>query len=268
MGLIDQILGSGDIQIVAFCVTVYCLLGLLFYNLFKIAFGKITIKGDSYYGVTIIGTLVSVNAVLLIFVLVQSVSTVQQINGVVKRELETIYSLERVMAPLQSESMNQIKPYLKAYLTSIVNREWAFMKTTERDEVTEQLLDDLVVSIKAFSPQNVSESKTKEDLKGILKDMIEARFYRLKYKGKNLAEVFYYSVFFMQILLVFHFFILTSKTAFSQLILTIHMATLGTLFGLVLVYDRPFEGRSGIHASEFSPMITRLDDLIGGEYNQ
>jgi hypothetical protein len=96
------------------------IVGLGLYNLLKIIFYGRKLWEDSYFGVTIVGTVLSLNAVLLTFTLIQSIKSSEEISGYVSRELQSLYILETEMLPLTSTSLNQVKPFFRDYLVSVM----------------------------------------------------------------------------------------------------------------------------------------------------
>jgi len=51
------------------------------------------------------------------------------------------------------------------------------------------------------------------------------------------------------------------------MILTIHLMILGVMLALIIVYNHPYEGETSNSAKEFLPMLGRLDDMQGSEFN-
>lgn len=266
--LLHLVHSGSDIRILGFYSIFYTLAGLGFYHLLKFVFLGRVLWQDSYYGVTIIGTTLSLNAVLLTFTLIQCISSSQEISQYVSRELQSLYSLETEMLPLSSKSLNQIKPYFDDYMVSVISNEWPLMDGNERDKLTEKKFHDLINAARSFEINGTTEEITKKRIEDTIPDIIKHRYYRIKTRGKNISQTFFILIYFLEFLYVLQFFLLTRQTRLSQTILSIHLAMLGGLLALIVVYDHPYEGETSNSAKEFLPMIERLRDMNGSELNK
>ena len=244
----------------------YVTVGLILYNILKGIFNKKKLWEDTYYGVTVIGTVLSLNAVLLTFTLIQCIKTNEEISGYVSRELQSLYNLETEMLPLHSTSIKQIKPYFKDYIVSVIENEWPLMDSGKRDQLTEKKFHDLIFAARTFSLHNKSEETAKQRITETIPEIIKYRYDRIKTRGKNISQTYFNVIYFLEFLLVLQFFLLTRRTALSQTILAIHLSILGVMLALIVVYNHPYEGETSNSSSEFKPMLERLDDIQGSEF--
>lgn len=262
-----HIIHSGsDFTIILFHTTFYVIVGLGLYNLLKIIFYGRKLWEDSYFGVTIVGTVLSLNAVLLTFTLIQSIKSSEEISGYVSRELQSLYILETEMLPLTSTSLNQVKPFFKDYLVSVMENEWPLMDSGQRDVITEGKFHDLLIAARTFSIRNKSEETAKQRIAESIPNVVRYRYDRIKTRGKNISQTYFFVIYFLEILLVIQYFLLTRRSALSQMILTIHLMILGVMLALIIVYNHPYEGETSNSAKEFLPMLGRLDDMQGSEF--
>jgi hypothetical protein len=264
--ILHTIHSGSDFNIILFHTSFYVVFGLLIFNFLKIIFRDKTIWEDSYFGVTIIGTVLSLNAVLLTFTLIQSIKTSEEITGYVSRELQSLYALETEMLPLSSSSANQIKPFFKDYIVSVIENEWPLMDIGKRDIVTEGKFHDLLVAIRQFSIGSKSEEATKQRIGETVPNVVKCRYDRIKTRGRTISNTYFFVIYFLEILLVVQFFLLTRRTALSQAILTIHLMILGVIMALIVVYNHPYEGETSNSSAEFLPMLERLDSFQGSEF--
>lgn len=255
-----------DYEVVPMVSLLYVACGTTVFYITKIILDRMQIFGESYFSVTIIGTTLSLNAVLLIFVLIQSISTFQKVQDVVNNELKSLYVIDKEITPLSSRAIDQIKPFYKEYLESVISSEWLLMPTNLLDEKTEYLFDDFVSSLVTFTPQSNVERQIKSELVPMTKEAAAARYLRIKSRGTALSSAFFYSVLLLQGLFVIHFALLTRRDIFSQCALLIYQINLGLLLGLIVIYDHPFQGDSGIKSDYFLPMLERINNLRGSEY--
>jgi hypothetical protein len=263
---LHEIHSGSDSTIILFHTSLYVVFGLLLYNSLKLMFHNKKLWEDSYFGVTIIGTVLSLNAVLLTFTLIQSIKSSEEISGYVSRELQSLYTLETEMLPLTSDSLNQIKPFLQDYITSVMDNEWPLMDSGKRDEITEAKFHELLVAARTFSIKSKSEESAKQRITEAIPEVIKYRYDRIKTRGRNISKTYFFVIYFLEALLVVQFFILTRRSSLSQIILIIHLMILGIMLALIVVYNHPYEGETSNSSKEFLPMIERLNNLQGAEF--
>jgi hypothetical protein len=257
---------ASDFNIIVFHTAFYVFVGLLVYNLLRIIFYDRKLWEDSYFGVTIVGTVLSLNAVLLTFTLIQSIKTSEEISGYVSRELQSLYILETEMLPLTSGSLGQVKPFLKDYMVSVIENEWPLMDSGQRDEVTESKFHDLLIAARTFSIRNKSEENARQRIAESIPNVVRYRYDRIKTRGKGISQTYFFVIYFLEILLVIQYFLLTRRSALSQTILSIHLMILGVMLALIVVYNHPYEGETSNSSKEFLPMLERLDSMQGSEF--
>lgn len=263
--LLHVVHSGSDFRIFLFYTSLNIAFGLIIYNLLKYAFKDRELPSDSFYGITIIGTTLSLNAVLLTFTLIQCINNSHEISQYVSRELQSLYSLETEMLPLSSNSLAQIKPYLDDYIVSVIENEWPLMDGRERDKATEKKFHDLITAARTMTVKNKPEEQAKKRIEDTIPDIIKQRYYRIKTRGNNISKTFFMLIYFLQFLYVLHFFILTRPTPLAQAILSIHLTMLGALLALIIVYDHPYEGQTSNSAKEFLPMLERLREMQGAD---
>ena len=264
--LFDRLYLFNDLAILGLVWLAYLSIGLLMFFGLKFVLDRMQIFGNPYFSVTIIGTTLSLNAVLLIFVLIQSISTFQKVKEIVNNELRSLYAIEKAITPLSSRAVDQIRPQFSDYLNAVMTSEWKYMSSKNRDEATEVQFDEFIEALAKFTPQNDWERKLKEELMPMIEEAASARYLRIKNRGTQLSYIFFVGVIIMQFLFVLHFALLTKRDGFSQFAVVIYQSILGVLLGLLVIYDHPFQGKSGIGPDEFQPMLERVQNTYGAEY--
>jgi hypothetical protein len=88
--------------------------------------------------------------------------------------------------------------------------------------------------------------------------MIKARHERMLNTGKEIPKAFFGATFCLLTSFVIFFYFLAPQNGFSQLVLAFLLSFIGTLLGLVIVYDHPYDGDSGITQAEFLPTLQAL----------
>ena len=127
------------------------------------------------------------------------------------------------------------------------------------DHETEADFERLVVSVSGIIKRMPNDSLERQNLFLAMDAMIRTRGERMLNVGKEIPSAFFCAAGVLNSLLVFFFYFLAPKTQFSQVALLVLMAFLGTLMGLVIVYDHPYEGDSGITQHEFVSALKGLE---------
>jgi hypothetical protein len=243
-----------DFTIILICTSSLVLSGLLLYWLCGLIFSRFKIKEDPYYGVTIIGTALSLTALLLIFTLMQAMGIVNQTHKMVVTEVESLYKVKSACLLVSANECAAITNALDHYVRAILSSDWP--KPPDHD--TQGSFEGVVVCLRDMIRKNPSDSVERQNLLVALDTMIKARHERMLNTGKEIPKAFFGATFCLLTSFVLFFYFLAPKNRFSQLALALLLSFNGTLLGLVIVYDHPYEGDSGITQAEFQPTLEAL----------
>jgi hypothetical protein len=243
-----------DFTIILICTSSLVLSGLMLYWLCRLIFSPFKIKEDPYYGVTIIGTALSLTALLLIFTLMQAMGIVNQTHKMVVTEVESLYKVKSVCLLVSTDDCTAITNTLDHYVRSILASDWP--KPPDHD--TQVAYEGVVVCLRDIIRKNPSDSVERQNLLVALDTMIKARHERMLNTGKEIPKAFFGATFCLLTSFVLFFYFLAPKNGFSQLALALLLSFNGTLLGLVIVYDHPYEGDSGVTQAEFRPTLEAL----------
>lgn len=217
-------------------------------------FSRFNIKEDPYYGVTIIGTALSLTALLLIFTLMQAMGIVNQTHKMVVMEVESIFKVKSACLMVSTNECAAITNAIDHYVRAILSSDWP--KPPDHD--TQESYEGVVICLRDIIRKNPSDSMERQNLLVALDTMIKARHERMLNTGKEIPKAFFGATFCLLITFVVFFYFLAPKNRFSQLALALLLSFNGTLLGLVIVYDHPYEGDSGITQAEFRPTLEFL----------
>lgn len=217
-------------------------------------FSRFNIKEDPYYGVTIIGTALSLTALLLIFTLMQAMGIVNQTHKMVVMEVESLFKVKSACLMVSTNECAAITNAIDHYVRAILSSDWP--KPPDHD--TQESYEGVVICLRDIIRKNPSDSMERQNLLVALDTMIKARHERMLNTGKEIPKVFFGATFCLLITFVVFFYFLAPKNRFSQLALALLLSFNGTLLGLVIVYDHPYEGDSGITQAEFRPTLEFL----------
>ena len=246
--------GQSDFTIILISTLGLVISGLSFYVLCSVIFARFKIKEDPYYGVTIIGTALSLTALLLIFTLMQAMGIVNQTHKMVVTEVESLYKVKSNCLLVSTSDCGAITDALDHYVHAILSSDWP--KPPDHD--TQGSFEGLVVCLRNVIRKHPSDTVERQNLLLTLDTMIKARHERMLNTGKEIPNVFYGATFCLLISFVLFFYFLAPKNGFSRIALGLLLSFIGTLLGLVIVYDHPYEGDSGITQAEFHSTLQTL----------
>jgi hypothetical protein len=259
----EYIYNLSDFDKVASIIILCCTSAALFFLFLRITLGKYELPSDSYFGVNIIGTMTSLCSVLFVFVLIQAISTNAKINSIITDQLSEMYKFEKHLSIMPKNYVNEIKPHFDAYINSIINDQWKLMETKIQDSPTEEKFNKFLLSVAKVQDMDVNAKLVKEDFSTLTDGLTKIRYIKLRAKGSSLPAELYFGMIFLISLNVLQFFLLTKRSNYSLLILLLHVAAQGLIFGLIFVYDHPFYGDRGVKFDVYLDVRERLQSITG-----
>ena len=135
------------------------------------------------------------------------------------------------------------------------------MKTGARDPETEKSFQEIMKSVaRTASISNINKEVLSDFLRSF-DELVTSRYDRLKVSGQKMPIIFYYAVLLLITIHVMQFFLLTQKAYFSLCILLLHMSALGSLIGLIYIYDNPYEGSTSIKSDNYAQLAKRISNI-------
>lgn len=259
----EYIYNLSDFDKVTSIIIMCCSFAALFFLLLRITLGRYELPSDAYFGVNIIGTMTSLCSVLFVFVLIQAISTNAKINSIITDQLSEMYKFEKHLSVMPKDYVNEIKPNFDAYINSIITDEWKLMGSKIHTNATEEKFNQFLLSVAKVEDKDVNAKLLKGDFSTLTDGLIKIRYTKLRAKGSSLPAELYFGMIFLITLNVFQFFLLTKRSNYSLLILLIHVAAQGLIFGLIFVYDHPFYGDRGIKSEVYLDVRERLKSITG-----
>ena len=250
-----------DVEIVFLFVILTTGYTAILYNFLRILLSRFSLPNDSYFGVTIIGTLTSLNAVLLIFTLVQAINTNAKAKTLVLNELSSIELFGRKLEFIPESDAKTIRSDLIIYLEAVADSGWDMMISGKQNPITERAFSTLIKTIPHLRDNKEIDRDFLKEFFISFNDLVKSRYDRLKMGGTRLPYYYLLAVLFLFSMHIVQFFLLAKINNYSLLILQLHMASLGLLLGLVFVYDHPFEGETSIKSSVYRDLVTKIKDM-------
>jgi len=259
----EYIYNLSDFDKVTTIIVLCCSSAALFFLFLRTTLGKYELPSDAYFGVNIIGTMTSLCSVLFVFVLIQAISTNAKINSIITDQLSEMYKFEKHLSIMPKNYVNEIKPHFDAYINSIINDQWKLMGTKIQDSPTEEKFNKFLLSVAKVQDMDVNAKLVKEDFSTLTDGLTKIRYIKLRAKGSSLPAELYFGMIFLISLNVLQFFLLTKRSNYSLLILLLHVAAQGLIFGLIFVYDHPFYGDRGVKSDVYLDVRERLQSITG-----
>ena len=259
----EYIYNLSDFDKVTTIILLCCLSAALLFVCLRMTLGRYELPSDAYFGVNIIGTMTSLCSVLFVFILIQAISTNTKINTIVTEQLSEMYKFEKYLSIMPKNYVSEIKPHFEDYINSIITDQWKLMGTRLQDNKTEEKFNEFLLSIAKVQDMDASVKLLREDFSTLTDGLTKIRYTKLRAKGSSLPKELYFGMIFLISLNVFQFFLLTKRSNYSLLILLLHVAAQGLIFGLIFVYDHPFYGDRGVKAEVYLDVLDRSHKIIG-----
>lgn len=250
--------GLPDVEVVFIFVIISVIYAFMVYNLLRILFSRFKLPEDNYFGVTIIGALTSLNAVLLTFTLVQAIGTYNKAQASVLNELSSIELFSKRLSFLPEHESEVIRQELRVYLEAVADSGWDMMIKRTTSDKTESAFSHLIKSIPHLKDNKESDRDYLKEIFLSFNELVKSRTERLNMAGVHLPYYYLWGVFFLFTIHIIQFFLLTKRCNYSLVILELHMASLGLLLGFVFVYDHPFEGETSVRPETFRELGAKI----------
>ena len=247
-----------DVEIVFLFVMLTVIYTFVVYYILKYTLGRLALPSDNYFGVTIVGTLTSLNAVLLIFTLVQAINMNAKAKSLVLNEISSVELFNKKLNFIPEQQAEEIRNQLGNYLDAVAVSGWNAMITGIPSKETEDIFSHLINTIPLLRDNKEIDRDYLKELFISFSDLVKSRYDRLKMSGTRLPYYYLLAIFFLFTLHILQFFLLTKSNKYSLSILEIHMACLGLLLGIVVVYDHPFEGETSIKPQIYHELSLKL----------
>ena len=249
-----------DVEIVFLFVILTVSYTFFVYYILQFTLGRLALPTDNYFGVTIVGTLTSLNAVLLIFTLVQAINTNSKAKSLVMSEISSVELFNKKLNFIPEQQAAEIRHQLGDYLDAVAVSGWDAMITGIPSKKTEAIFSHLINTIPHLRDNKEIDRDYLKEIFSSFADLVKSRYDRLKMGGTRLPYYYLLAIFFLFTLHILQFFLLTKPNKYSLSILEIHMACLGLLLGIVVVYDHPFEGETSIKPELYHELSLKLQN--------
>ena len=241
------------------------LYALALYGGLAYAYKNSKLPHDAYLGINMFNSSIAISAFLLTFTLVQALGTLQRVNQAVYEETAVIEQLDMVLLDYGEAEAADVRQKLQRYIKSVIVQELgASAASAGKKRVSKELYDLSYAITHQLLNKTTQQKELYDKSVSLMEDLGKARFQRMQHVGKTLAPVFLLGIFLLITTSILLFFYLSRKNRYSAFALLFQMTALGTLCGLVAIYDNPFTGESGVTAEAYETsldMIQQRTDL-------
>jgi hypothetical protein len=200
----------------------------------------------------------SAATLVLAFTLVQADINFRYVDGLISTEAARIDQLDRLLTRYHAAEADEAKPYLLAYVNSIVRDEWPLMlKTGAPSEATRQAFAGISRRTLAIQPANSRQSLIFGEMLRSLDNIAESRATRLNTVNLGLPKI-YWQVMLAVVALFLLITCVIAQTPFRVFVLAAQAAALGGLVGFVFLMDQPFKGETAVDTKPFAEALAHM----------
>jgi hypothetical protein len=182
------------------------------------------------------------------------------ISAMVAGEIAALHRLEKVVVDSDVKGSGIVHAQLVAYVRQIISGEWDAMSKEEHHRPAEKAFDDLIVATYRFSHDFSRHGLSAELVTNPLNNLIDARHARLMKKNTSLPRIYFEVIFMLECVLVAITYINGTVDKRSLANLGLHLSILGTILGLVVVYDHPYLGESGVKDTSYRQLLDSMEN--------
>lgn len=206
---------------------------------------------------TIHNSMISLCTLVLAFSLVQAIGNYRQANTQVATEAAQVNNLDRLLTRFNSERATEVRKHLMAYAQSVIDDDWPALVNGGASSKTTELFKPISQGIIAIHPENDRQVSLYSSALNLAHDLERMREVRLE-SGTLQIPFNYWVVIIFAMLSKILLSALLDRTAAGSYVLSIQMAVLGALLGLVFIFDEPYKGQTSVQPDNFVSVIQKM----------
>ena len=204
-------------------------------------------------------SIVILTSLVLTFSLVEVINTTHDVQKLVSTEASYVNNLDRILVRWGDPKIAAIREPLHRYTQLIVEQEWPALRDGHEDLQTRQAVIPVATGVIDISPKNAREEALYAQALTLLSDIHRAREDRIEYARFKLPSVYWY-VIILAFLFQFMVSALLEKSVLSSWILRAQISALAALFALVFIFNRPYQGESGVKPEPLKYLLKVMDN--------
>jgi hypothetical protein len=203
-------------------------------------------------------TLFTMTSLVLTFTLVQADINFRQADGLVSSEAARIDQLDRLLTRYGNDEAREVRPLLRAYARSIVDRDWPAMLMDQGDRETGRAFAPISRHILAMNPASNRETLILGEMLKSLDAIADLRASRLNMVSLALPDIYWQVVLFAVAMLIFVSCTIR-QTPFRTTVLAAQAAVVGAFLGFVFDMDQPFKGQTAVSPDAIVQVLRRME---------
>ncbi|HEY5427163.1 MAG TPA: DUF4239 domain-containing protein [Candidatus Tumulicola sp.] len=200
----------------------------------------------------IIGTVGTILAVILSFLLVTVWQEYDGSAGNVAREASAVADLYHLAANLPNPVAQRLRATLRLYVDAVVTDEWPAMRGGRSSAVARNAALATLDIVARYQPRSVSQQAIQQSAFGLISTFQDARRDRLFANQQGIPAFFWVGDLLLALVTIGFCYIFRVRSQVAHLVMTVALSTvIATIFVLIALFDYPFRGDTQISPAVF-----------------
>lgn len=246
-----------DTAIILICILMSIVFMFVVHGICHRIIGDRVPKEGFKFAETIHNSMISLCTLVLAFSLVQAIGNYRQVNAQIAAEAAQINNLDRLLTRFNVDKASDVRKHLMAYAKSIVEDDWPELVNGGSSKKTTEMFKPVSQGIIAIQPTNDRQVSLYSSAINLAHDLERMREARLE-SGTMQIPTNYWVVIIFAMLAKILLSALLDRTNMGSYVLSVQMAVLGALLGLVFIFDEPYKGQTSVQPDNFVAVMGKM----------
>jgi putative flippase GtrA len=213
----------------------------------------------------IIGTVGTILAVVLSFLLVSVWQEYDAAAATVEREASAVSDLYHAAAVFPPPIRTELRGALTKYVNAIVNQEWPAMRSGGHSSDARRASSEIFGIVAHYQPKRAAEQDLQQDAMNLVRVFQDARRERLFANDQGLPAIFWIGNLILAMLTIGFCYLFRVRNLLVHIVMTAVLAVvIGVIFVLIAEFDYPFRGVGQIPPTVWVNLQHSLSDGLTG----
>ena len=209
----------------------------------------------------IIGTIGTILAVVLSFLLIGNWQEYDTAAGTMAQEAASIADLYHVAPYFPANTATQIQAACRTYVDTIINREWPAMRDGGSSPDATNASLSLLRIVAQYQPQTATQQTLQQNALGYVNAIMDGRRIRLFDNDQGIPTIFWAGNFFIAAITIVFCYLFRVRKRELHVAMTLGlMCAIATLFVITAELDYPFRGDNQLKPSPFVQLQRAMTD--------
>jgi hypothetical protein len=200
----------------------------------------------------IIGTIGTILAVILSFLLITVWTQYDGAAGTVAHEASAVADLYHVAGHLPQPAAQNLRATLRTYVDAVVTDEWPAMRAGRTSAAARGAALSTLDIVARYQPENASQVALQQDAFALVGTLQDARRERLFDNQQGIPGFFWVGNLLLAAITVGFCFLFRVRSEIVHLVMALALSTvIATIFVLIALFDYPFRGDTQIPPTVF-----------------